>query len=228
MENRAEDSAEPRPEYNHATNAMCFVGRRSRTRGLFLDRRAFLNSYDPTQDDEQHSILLRILQAAVPVCGGISLEYYFSTVDQNGYGCGNKLPHNVVSLLGVMEGAASDLRTGLSKQMTEIHEPMRLLLIIETTPQALLSIMARDEMIRSQIQNEWVQLALLDPNSATIHVYETGQFREYLPDKPRLAREAVSSDWFRGWRNHLGFAVIQASEAGLAESGFDLQEGRLA
>src|SRR6185312_13404601 len=37
---------EPRPEYNHATNATCIVGRRSLTAGIFLDRRAFLSSYD--------------------------------------------------------------------------------------------------------------------------------------------------------------------------------------
>ena len=51
MEGRAEDLSQVRPEWGHATNAVCIVGRRARTRGLFLDRRAFLNSYDPTQDD---------------------------------------------------------------------------------------------------------------------------------------------------------------------------------
>ena len=85
-----------------------------------------------------HTILTRLLQAAVPVCGGINLEYYFSYVDNAGYGCGTKLPHNVTSLLGVMDGAASDLRTGLPWQMVEIHEPVRLLFVIETTPEAML------------------------------------------------------------------------------------------
>ena len=47
VEARAADLAQPRPEYGHATNAFCVVGRRARTRGLFLDRRAFLVSYDP-------------------------------------------------------------------------------------------------------------------------------------------------------------------------------------
>ncbi len=126
VEGRAEDLSQARPEYNHATNALCFVGRRDWNRGLFLDRRAFLQSYDPAQDDDQFSILTRILQAVIPVCAGISLEYYFSCVDHIGWGAGNKLPHNVTSLLGVMDGAASDLRPGLYQQMIEIHEPMRL------------------------------------------------------------------------------------------------------
>ena len=53
VENRSEDLSQVRPEYCHATNAVCIVGRRARTRGLFLDRRSFLTSYDPTIDDEQ-------------------------------------------------------------------------------------------------------------------------------------------------------------------------------
>ena len=79
-------------------------------------------------------ILTRTLAAVFPVCGGINLEYYFSHVDPTGYGCGTKLPHNITSLLGVMDGAASDLRTGLPWQMVEIHEPVRLLFVCETTP----------------------------------------------------------------------------------------------
>ena len=135
VQERARHLAEPRPEYGHCTNAVCIVGRRATTRGLFFDRRAFLVSYDATQDPEDDS-LARLLGAAVPVCAGISLEYYFSFVDNEGYGCGTKLPHNVTGLVGVMNGHASDLRTGLPWQMVELHEPVRILFIIETTQTA--------------------------------------------------------------------------------------------
>ena len=50
MEERAVDLSQVRPEWGHATNAICIVGRRQRTRGLFLDRRAFLVSYAPEFD----------------------------------------------------------------------------------------------------------------------------------------------------------------------------------
>lgn len=211
VEQRAEDLSQTRPEYNHATNALCIVGRRERTRGLFLDRRAFLASYDPTLDDSEHTILLQILQAVVPVCAGISLEYYFSSVDPSGFGCGSKLPHNITSLLGVMEGAASDLRTGLSQQMIEIHEPLRILFVIETTPQVILSLMERNETIRRLITNEWIQLATLDPHSSTIHQYTRNGFKVYSPGTSPLPVVNRSIDWYRGWRDHLGFASILAS-----------------
>jgi uncharacterized protein len=91
VEGRAADLAQPRPEYGHATNAFCIIGRRARTRGLFLDRRAFLVSYDPVRDHD--GAILARLMAAVPVVAGISLEYYFSYIDPAGYGSGTKLPH---------------------------------------------------------------------------------------------------------------------------------------
>lgn len=211
VEERAEDLSQARPEYNHATNALCIVGRRARTRGLFLDRRAFLTSYDPTQDDDHHTVLARILAAVVPVCAGISLEYYFSTVDVAELGCGSKLPHNIASLLGVMEGAASDLRPGLSAQMTEIHEPLRLLFVIETTPAVMESILQANPTIERLVRNGWVQLATLDPESSRVHLFDDGAFVPYRPTSLRLPVVAGSLDWYRGWRDHLGFARIVAN-----------------
>lgn len=226
VEERAEDLSQARPEYNHATNALSVVGRRDRTRGLFLDRRAFLTSYDPTQDDAEHTILARILAAVIPVCAGISLEYYFSCVDVAVLGCGSKLPHNIAALLGVMEGAASDLRPGLSYQMIEIHEPLRLLFVIETTPAAMLAIMDRNPTIGRLVRNGWVQLATLDPDGPTIHLFQSGEFQPYRPQSDRLPVVSCSGDWYRGWRDHLGFARILTDVASAPLSAEPLWEGR--
>jgi uncharacterized protein len=208
VEGRAEDLAQVRPEYGHCTNAVCYVGRRWRTKGLYLDRRTFLTSYDPTQDDAQHTILARVLGPAIPVCAGISLEYYFSYVDPGGYGCGTKLPHNITSLLGVMDGAASDLRTGLPWQMTELHEPVRILFIIETTPEAMLGVIETSPVIRQLVVNDWVQLAVLDPNAPRIQLYRQGRFEPYTPESKDLPIVQSSVDWYRGWRDHLGYASV--------------------
>ncbi|MFT5091422.1 MAG: hypothetical protein ACI93T_000235 [Porticoccaceae bacterium] len=204
-ESRAQDLAQARPEYNHATNALCIVGRREWTRGLFLDRRAFLTSYDPAQDDEESSILLRILSAAIPVCAGINLEYYFSCVDHVKYGSGSKLPHNLVSMLGVMEGSASDLRTGLYQQMVEIHEPLRLLFVIETTPDAMLSIINRHEGIGRLCRGDWVQLAVIDADTSKLHLWRKGRFEPYEPSTEELPEVASSLACYEGSRDHLPF-----------------------
>lgn len=208
VEGRAEDLSQTRPEYGHATNAVCLVGRRSRTRGLFLDRRAFLTSYDASRDDPESSTLASLLRAVIPVCAGINLEYYFSRVDPTGYGCGTKLPHNITSLLGVIDGSASDLRPGLPWQMVEVHEPIRILFVVETSPAALAAVLAREGPIGRLVRNAWVQLATLDPVTPTIHLFRGGQFEPYEPKTVDLPVVPSSLAWYRGWRDHLGFASI--------------------
>ncbi|WP_442512023.1 DUF2309 domain-containing protein [Novipirellula sp. SH528] len=211
VEQRAEDLSEARPEYNHATNALTFVGRREWSRGLFLDRRVFLTSYDPSIDDEEVSILKRILGAAIPVCAGINLEYYFSTVDNEGYGCGSKLPHNVSSMIGVMTGASSDLRPGLSQQMVEIHEAMRMLFLIETTPEKMELVMDSSPGIAKLVKGRWVELALLDPETLAISRYVDGKYEPYTPETQQLPAVESSIDWYRGQRGPVGFASIEES-----------------
>src|SRR6185312_5868551 len=125
------------------------------------DRRAFLTSYDPDNDPDG-SILTRILNSAVPVCAGISLEYYFSYVDPTGYGCGTKLPHNVTSLLGVMDGAQSDLRSGLPWQMVEIHEPIRLSVVVEASRERVSQILAANPALARLVDNRWLWLACME------------------------------------------------------------------
>jgi uncharacterized protein YbcC (UPF0753/DUF2309 family) len=212
VEGRAEDLAQVRPEWGHATNALSIVGRRASTRGLFLDRRAFLTSYDAAQDDAEQTILTRVLQAVFPVCAGINLEYYFSYVDNSGWGSGTKLPHNITGLVGVMDGAASDLRTGLPWQMVEIHEPVRLLNVIETTPEAMLQVLQRNESIGKLCRNGWVHLAVLHPATRQISLYHNGRFHDYHPQTSSLPVAASSVDWYRGWRDHLEFARLESPE----------------
>lgn len=212
VEGRSEDLAQTRPELGHATNALCPVGRRKWTRGLFFDRRMFLTAYDPTIDDAQGTILQRTRMAVFPVCGGINLEYYFAHVDSPGYGCGTKLPHNVTSLLGVMDGAASDLRAGLPWQMVEIHEPVRLLIVCETTPGVMTGVMDAVPMIGNMARKGWVQLAVQDPRTAALKVFVAdggrGEFRDYAPRADALPHAPTSLDWYRGCRDHLEFAEI--------------------
>jgi uncharacterized protein YbcC (UPF0753/DUF2309 family) len=211
VEGRAADLAQPRPEYGHATNAFCIIGRRTRTRGLFLDRRAFLVSYDPARDDDG-TILARIMAAAVPVVAGISLEYYFSYVDPTGYGCGTKLPHNVTSLLGVMDGAQSDLRTGLPWQMVEIHEPTRLAIIVEATRERIQRVVRDNPAIERLVRNRWIWLACLSPESGTLWEFRSTGFVQHRPEHLLPTVTGESASWYQGKRGFLSPVAI-VSEA---------------
>ncbi len=210
VEERSEHLAEPRPEYGHCTNAVCIVGRRSLTRGLFLDRRAFLVSYDAQQDSADES-LVSLMAAVVPVCAGISLEYYFSFVDNDRYGCGTKLPHNVAGLVGVMDGHASDLRTGLPWQMVEIHEPVRILFVVETTPERLGRVIKASPPLKQLIENRWIRIAAIDPASGRVHVHRDSGFEEFDGPLERLPVAVSSAEWYTGKSEHLPMAWIRTA-----------------
>ncbi|WP_371323367.1 DUF2309 domain-containing protein [Dechloromonas sp. ZY10] len=210
---RAQDLSQARPELGHATNAAAYIGRRQASRGLFLDRRVFLISYDPLTDDGGR-IVEGILLAAGPVGAGISLEYYFSTVDNERYGCGSKVTHNLAGGFGVMAGCESDLRTGLPQQMVEIHEPMRLLIVVEQTPAILDAIVARQPALQELIGNAWVTVAAQDPHSGEIQRLLIG--RGWVPWQPAAegeppVRVADSASWFAGKSTALPPALLDCA-----------------
>lgn len=213
VEARASHLGQPRPEYGHCTNAMAVVGRRTLTRGLHLDRRAFLISYDPSID-ENDVLLERILAAVGPVGAGINLEYYFSSVDNEVYGCGTKLPHNVTGLLGVMNGHQGDLRTGLPLQMVELHEPMRLLLVVEASPESLLAVAGRQAEVRELVVNRWVHLVSVHPETGAITVFHQGQFVPFTPQEDTVPEAGRSHDWHGQSRDFVFPAIIHASLKG--------------
>ena len=196
---RSVDFSQARPELGHATNAAALIGRRSVTQGAFFDRRVFLISYDPT-DDTDGRILEGILLAAGPVGAGINLEYYFSTVNNDRYGCGTKVPHNVTGLFAVMEGASSDLRTGLPRQMIEIHEAMRLQVVVEATEEVLATIYERQPPLRELIGNGWLLLSAIHPLTGAISVFEPDRgFIPWCQERESLPMVARSTDWYDGY-----------------------------
>ena len=112
-----------------------------------------------------------------------------------------------------MDGAASDLRSGLPAQGVEIHEPVRLTFVLETTPDGILKIMCQNPVIQRILGNGWAQLVLLDPNSEQIHLYESGKFVQYESPTLNLARVPSSFEWYRGSRDYLDFALIEPGVA---------------
>lgn len=180
IKNRSVSLFEPRPELNHATNAMCIVGRRSVSDHLFLDRRSFMNSFD-YEVDPKGDYLAGILNAVAPVGGGINLEYYFSRVDNHKLGAGSKLPHNVMGLIGVANGIDGDLRPGLPSQMIEVHDPLRLLIVVEHFPEIVKYAITKLSATYEWFINGWVNLVVIHPETKELYRFEDGNFIVYKP-----------------------------------------------
>lgn len=213
VKNRAASPDQARAELGHQGCAVAFIGKRTMSQQRFWDRRSFLISYDYEQDPTGLLLEGQLLGNGV-VGVGISLDYYFSRI-QNGYlGSGSKVLHNLVGGFAVMEGTASDLRTGLAQQMVELHEPMRLLVIVEALAETVNAIYQRQPYLKQLLDNEWLQLAVKDPQSEALY--------EFIPTKGLILWDNIptplpvassSLDWYAGKRAYLAPAKIMSVAA---------------
>jgi uncharacterized protein YbcC (UPF0753/DUF2309 family) len=170
--------AETRPEWGLAGNASFIVAPRSFTKDIDLESRCFLHSYD-WEMDEQGNSLESIMQGPMVVTQWINNHYYFSTVDNDRFGGGSKITHNVTGRFGVVQGNGGDLKTGLPLQSVNIsdkeifHQPLRLSVIIQAPLNRVEEILDRNNNLKSLIENEWIYLMVIDPlSSDQISCYE--------------------------------------------------------
>ncbi|MBS0536388.1 MAG: DUF2309 domain-containing protein [Proteobacteria bacterium] len=163
---RSRNWSEIRPEWGLAGCNAFIAAPRAVTKGKSLQGRAFLHDYD-WKKDRDFGVLELILTAPVVVASWISLQYYGSTVAPDVFGGGNKLLHNVVGGVGVVEGNGGVLRGGLPWQSVHdgeqyIHEPLRLSVCIAAPRQAIGEILERHANVRSLFDNRWLHLFALD------------------------------------------------------------------
>ena len=195
----AMDWSQVRPEWGLSRNVYFIIGRRSLTRSHSLDGRAFLHSYDYRVDRKQR-LLENILTGPLVVGQWINMEHYFSTVDNEHYGSGSKVYHNVAGRFGVMTGNLSDLRTGLPAQTVladgqPYHEPMRLITVIEAPFEQVMSAINRVAVVRRLLNNGWIRVMVVDPESGKTHVHTDGEWQVYAcPSQADMVtdREAIA------------------------------------
>jgi uncharacterized protein YbcC (UPF0753/DUF2309 family) len=166
LASRARNWAEPRPEWGLAGCAAFIAAPRGVTRGADLGGRVFLHCYDWRQD-KGFATLELILTAPVVVASWISLQYYGSSVAPSLFGGGNKLIHNVVGGIGVLEGNGGALRAGLPWQAVHdgarlVHDPLRLAVLVEAPPAAIRTILDRHEPVRALFDHGWLHLLALE------------------------------------------------------------------
>jgi uncharacterized protein len=172
---RSADWSQVRPEWGLSGNAAFIVGRRALTRGIQLDGRVFLHSYDYREDPD--SRLLEVVMTGPQVVGQwINMEHYFSAVDPDVYGSGSKIYHNVVGRLGIMAGPQSDLRTGLAWQTVmngpvPYHEALRLLAVIEAPRERIDQIIRNQRHLQRLYDNQWLHLIAVEPQEQAFYRY---------------------------------------------------------
>jgi hypothetical protein len=118
--------------------------------------------------------------------------------------------------MGVMDGHASDLRTGLPWQMVSIHEPVRILFVVETTPARLAGVIDANASLKRLVENRWIRIATIDPESGRVHVRRDGGFEEFDEPLERMPVALSSPEWYAGKLEHLPMAWIPTAAGGRA------------
>ncbi len=165
---KANNWAETRPEWGLAKNGGFIIGPRSLTKNINLESRCFLQSYD-WKNDHNGALLEAIMQGPMTVTQWINNHYYFSTVDNERFGGGSKITHNVTGQFGVVQGNGGDLKIGIPLQSVSagddemFHQPLRLSVIIEAPIDRINLILNKNPNLKNLIANEWIYLLVIDP-----------------------------------------------------------------
>lgn len=177
LRTRSRDWAEMRPEWGLARNAAFLVAPRALSKKVDLEGRCFLHSYDYTQDADG-TALTTILTAPMVVAEWINTQYLFSTLDPVAYGGGSKVTKSITGKLGIMQGNASDLMTGLPLQSvyadhtTPYHEPQRLMTIVYAPRAMVERVVHQQAILKTLFGNGWVTLACIEPEDRSIHLLQ--------------------------------------------------------
>ena len=173
----ANNWSETRPEWGLAKNAGFVIGSRELTKGKDLDGRCFLHSYD-WELDKTGKALEGIMQGPMVVTQWINNHYYFSTVDNEAFGGGSKITHNITGKFGVVQGNGGDLKMGLPLQSVSktdkemYHQPLRLSVVIHAPLDRVNTILLNNEHLKNLLDNEWIYLMVKDAkDSNTIKQY---------------------------------------------------------
>jgi hypothetical protein len=193
-ERKANDWGETRPEWGLAKNAGFIVAPRSLTKNTNLNSRCFLHSYDWSLDITGGA-LEGIMQGPMVVTQWINNHYYFSTVDNNTFGGGSKITHNITGKFGVVQGNGGDLKMGLPLQSVSetdskmYHQPLRLSVLINAPLPRVIDILSRNENLKSLLDNEWIYLMVMDPtDDNSIKTYQKGMQWALFADEKSVKR----------------------------------------
>ena len=190
---RGRDWSELRPEWGLAGCAAFVAAPRHRTVGCDLGGRVFLHDYE-WRKDEGSTTLELILSAPVVVASWIALQYHGSSVAPDVFGAGNKLLHNVVGGIGVLEGNGGRLRVGLPWQSVHDgersrHTATRFVVVVAAPTEAISAVLSRQPDVRALFDNGWLALLAMDEEGRLAWRYERGDWspRDATGDAVRQA-----------------------------------------
>jgi uncharacterized protein YbcC (UPF0753/DUF2309 family) len=81
----------------------------------------------------------------------------------------------------VTNSSDGDLRPGLPLQMIEVHDPIRLLMLVEHYPDVVLKTIQTLPELYEWFENEWVHLMAMEPETGAFYYFKDHAFHRYAP-----------------------------------------------
>jgi hypothetical protein len=98
--------------------------------------------------------------------------------------------------------------------MVEIHEPVRLTIVVEASAARLERVVRDNPQIERLVRNRWIVLARLDPDAPAVFELGAEGFVRHTPEHPIPVVEGGSIAWYAGERDHLPLAAIEPIASG--------------
>lgn len=99
------------------------------------------------------------------------------------FAAGDKTIHQVMAGVGVIEGNAGDLRSGLPWQSIHngesfMHEPRRLTVFLESETEKVDAVLAAHPQVRELFDHEWIHLVVMTGRQA--YLRRQGQWQKMI------------------------------------------------
>jgi hypothetical protein len=151
FEQPAEIAALARHMSGHAGCALCLLGLKVDSASL-PSSGAFMASYDASSDSDGRR-LASLLEAVVPACAKVNLDYFFARIDSDQYAVGARYASSD------MQDPGGDVRAGLPSAAVESFEPFRLLVVAYAPPEIFQKALLASPRTLELATKNWVLLA---------------------------------------------------------------------
>lgn len=196
---KAMNWSETRPEWGLAKNAGFIIAPRKVTEKMDLKSRCFMHSYD-YKTDESGAALEGIMCGPMVVTQWINNHYYFTTVDNNKFGSGSKITHNITGKFGVVQGNGGDLKMGLPLQSLKqtddemYHQPLRLTVVIKAPLQRVETILKKHNHLKELLDNEWIYLKVMNTDNHSIITHYHKNLNWVSDEKAKVKRPNIKKE----------------------------------
>ena len=93
-------------------------------------------------------------------------------------------------------------------QMVEVHDPIRLLIVVEHFPEIVKYAISKNENTYQWFKNQWVKLVVVHPETFELFHFENEKFELYVPIQSSLQVTDNELEWAEKSKENLPILIL--------------------